>query len=82
MNDKKMQEDLDMASHKIKNLLTPLTKENSAATNVAFVSEELRKLNLQITLQLTDDMKQYVNESHITSSSNKKKMYLIISWMM
>lgn len=34
------------------------------------VSEELRKLNTEIKIQLTDDMKKYVNESHIPSSTN------------
>ena len=62
-----MLSDLDMANHKIKNLATPLSQENGAAVNVAFVSEELKKSTTQITI----DMQKFVNESHISSSTNK-----------
>ena len=58
--------DLNMATNKIKNLGTPTTHEDDAAINVEFFNSELNASNLNLSTQITNAYKKYVNESHIT----------------
>ena len=59
-----------MGGYKIENVGTPLTSEYNNATNVSYVKNEV---NLSATL--TDRFDRKINESHISSSTNKKDVF-------
>ena len=62
--------DLNMATNKIKNLGTPTTHEDDAAINVEFFNSELNVSNSNLSTQITNAYKKYVDESHITPSGH------------
>ena len=62
--------DLNMRTNKIKNLDTPTTIENDAAVNVSFFNSELNKSNQNLSTQITNAYKKYVDESHVTPSGH------------
>ena len=68
-----MSGDLNMATNKIKNLGTPSTNEYKAAVNVEFFNSELNASNHNISTQITNAYKKYVDESHISSSDHFRK---------
>ena len=61
---------LNMATNKIKNLSTPTTNENDAAINVEFFKSELNTSNSNLSTQITNAYKKYVDESHVTPSGH------------
>ena len=61
---------LNMATNKIKNLGTPSTHEDDAAINVGFFNSELNASNQNLSTQITNAYKKYVNESHVTPSGH------------
>ena len=63
-----MSGDLNMATNKIKNLGTPSAHEDDAAVNFEFFNSELNSSNHNISRQITNAYKKYVDESHISSS--------------
>ena len=67
--------DLSMGSFKFANLATPTTHENDAAINVSFFNTELNKSNTNMSTQLTNAYKQYVNESHLKLSGQQKDVF-------
>ena len=62
--------DLNMGTNKIKNLSTPALNENDAAVNVSFFNSELNTSNQNLSTQITNAYKKYVDESHITPSGH------------
>ena len=68
-----MSGDLNMATNKIKNLGTPSTNEYKAAVNVEFFNSELNASNHNISTQITNAYKKFVDESHISSSDHFRK---------
>ena len=68
-----MSGDLNMATNKIKNLGTPSTYDDNAAVNVEFFNSELNASNHNISTQITNAYKKYVDESHISSSDHFRK---------
>ena len=67
--------DLSMGSFKITNLATPKTHENDAAINVCFFNTELNESNINLSTQLTNAYKKYVNESHLKPSGQQKDVF-------
>ena len=67
-----MAANLDMNGNKIKNVGTPYTHENDAAVNVGFFNTNLNASFSNVSTQITNNYKQYVNEellkSHLVSS--------------
>ena len=68
-----MSGDLNMATNKIKNLGTPSAHEDNAAVNVEFFNSELNASNHNISRQITNAYKKYVDESHISSQEHFRK---------
>ena len=59
--------------NKIKNLGTPSNNEDKAAVNVEFFNSELNASNHNITTQITNAYKKYVDESHISTQEHFRK---------
>ena len=64
---------LNMATNKIKNLGTPSSNEYKAAVNVEFFNSELNASNHNISTQITNAYKKYVDESHISAQEHFRK---------
>ena len=61
---------LNMGTHKIKNLGTPTTYENDAAVNVGFFNSEVNASNHNLSAQIMAAYKKYVANSHVTQSGH------------
>ena len=59
---------LNMNGNKIKNVGTPDTYENDAVVNVSFFNTELNDSNSNLSTQITNAYKQYVDHSHVSPS--------------
>ena len=67
----KMNADIDMNNHGIRNLQTPLSYSTDAAVNVEFFNQQVNSSNRSLFTQLTTDYKAYVDKSHISPSNRK-----------
>ena len=67
-DDGKMDADLDMDNHGIRNLQTPMSYSIDVAVNVAFFNQQVNASNTNLFEQLTKDYIAYVNRSLLTPS--------------
>ena len=66
---------LDMNGNKINNVGTPDTYENDAVVNVSFFNTELNDSNSNLSTQITNAYKQYVDHSHVSPSGLQRDAF-------
>ena len=66
---------LNMNGNKIKNVGTPDTHENDAVVNVSFFNTELNDSNSNLSAQITNAYKQYVDQSHVSPSGQQRDAF-------
>ena len=66
---------LNMNGNKIKNVGTPDTHENDAVVNVSFFNTELNDSNSNLSTQITNAYKQYVDQSHVSPSGLQRDAF-------
>ena len=66
---------LNMNGNKIKNVGTPDTHENDAVVNVSFFNTELNDSNSNLSTQITNAYKQYVDHSHVSPSGLQRDAF-------
>ena len=67
----KMDVDIDMNNHGIRNLQTPLSYSTDAAVNEEFFNQQVNASNTNLFEQLTKDYIAYINKSLLTPSHRK-----------